>query len=191
MGLRPRAPLDLLRCIIVDIETGEQIAKISVPAGSTGAPNGLATPAAVDLNGDVNVDYVYAGDLLGNLWKFDLTSTTPSNWKVAYTNAGVAQPLYVARDSANHRQPITSRPEVGRGPNGNGMQILFGTGKFLEDPTDRQLAAGFDQSFYGIYDPNTDANDRFTGSDEPASADDHLGRDRDRRRQGLQPAQDL
>ncbi len=71
---------------IVDIETGEQIAKISVPAGSTGAPNGLATPAAVDLNGDVNVDYVYAGDLLGNLWKFDLTSTTPGDWKVAYTD---------------------------------------------------------------------------------------------------------
>ena len=77
-----------------------------------------------------------------------------------FSTLGVPQPLYVARDSASHRQPITSRPEVGRGPNGNGMQILFGTGKFLEDPTD-QLAPGFDQSFYGIYDPNTDANDRF------------------------------
>ena len=107
---------------------------------------------------------MYAGDLLGNMWKFDLTSTTPGNWKVAYTAAPAsAQPLYIARDSANNRQPITSRPEVGRGPNGNGMQILFGTGKFLEDPTDRQLAPGFDQSFYGIYDPNTDASDRFTG----------------------------
>ena len=163
-GATTKSTTGFAALFIVDIETGEQIRKISVPAGSTAAPNGLATPAAVDLNGDVNVDYVYAGDLLGNLWKFDLTSTTPGNWKVAYTDgAGVAQPLYVARDNANHRQPITSRPEVGRGPNGNGMQILFGTGKFLEDPTDRQLATGFDQSFYGIYDPNTDANDRFTG----------------------------
>ena len=50
----------------------------STPNGGSDRPrpNGLATPAVVDLNGDSIVDYAYAGDLLGNMWKFDLTSTT-------------------------------------------------------------------------------------------------------------------
>lgn len=148
---------------IVDVEDGTLIKKIPVPGGSTTTPNGLATPAAVDFNGDANVDYVFAGDLRGNMWKFDLTSNSPSNWKVAY-GGGTPLPLYVARDDGNNRQPITSRPEVGRGPNGNGMMVLFGTGKFLEDPTDKQLTPRRDQTFYGIYDPNSGtASDSFTG----------------------------
>ncbi|HKR35402.1 MAG TPA: PilC/PilY family type IV pilus protein [Steroidobacteraceae bacterium] len=150
---------------IVDIEDGKLIRKISVPGGTTAVANGLATPAAVDFNGDVNVDYVFAGDLLGNMWKFDLTDTNASNWKVAYTDgSGNPKPLYVAKDDSNNIQPITSRPEVGRGPNGNGMVVLFGTGKFLEDPTDKDLSTRFEQSFYGVYDPNTGAaSDAFTG----------------------------
>lgn len=145
---------------VVDIQNGTLIKKISVPGGDVANPNGLATPAAVDFNGDVNVDYVYAGDLLGNMWKFDLTSTDPNDWDAAYGTS----PLYVATDASGNRQPITSRPEVGRGPNGNGMVVLFGTGKFLEDPTDKQLTPQRTQSFYGIYDPNSGtASDAFTG----------------------------
>jgi type IV pilus assembly protein PilY1 len=42
--------------------------------------------------------------------------------------------------------------------------VLFGTGKFLEDPTDKQLSPRREQSFYGIYDPNSGTNsDAFTG----------------------------
>jgi Tfp pilus assembly protein, tip-associated adhesin PilY1 len=149
---------------VVDIEDGTLLKKISVPGGNTTNPNGLATPAAVDFNGDVNVDYVFAGDLRGNMWKFDLTDASPANWQVAYSNSGTPVPLYTARDASNIRQPITSRPEVGRGPNGNGMVVLFGTGKFLEDPTDKQLSPRREQSFYGIYDPNSGtASDAFTG----------------------------
>ena len=39
-----------------------------------GTPNGIATPVSVDSNGDGMVDFVYAGDLVGNLWKFDVSS---------------------------------------------------------------------------------------------------------------------
>ncbi len=143
---------------IVDIKTGARIKKISTGAGSLAAPNGLATPAAVDFDGDSDVDYVYAGDLRGNLWKFNLTSSDKDDWKVAFGTATSPAPFYVALDADGNRQPITVVPEVGRGPNGNGMVLLFGTGKFLEDPTDKQLppdVARRDQSFYGIYDPNT------------------------------------
>ena len=49
-------------------------------------------------------------------------------------------------------QPITSKPEVSRGPKGVGMMVLFGTGKFLE-PVDK--APTQTQTFYGIHDKNT------------------------------------
>jgi type IV pilus assembly protein PilY1 len=146
----------------VNVETGALIRKIDLAGfGDAATPNGLATPALVDLNGDSIVDYAYAGDLQGNLWKFDLTSTNPANWKSAFGTDAAPEPLYVALDPSGNRQPITSKPEVTRGPRGAGMAVLFGTGKFLElidkNPTQTQ-------SFYGIYDPNTNTSaDQFTG----------------------------
>jgi type IV pilus assembly protein PilY1 len=106
----------------------------------------------VDLNGDSIVDFAYAGDLQGNLWKFNLKGSSSAAWDVAYTDgAGVKQPLFVARDSGGVAQPITSKPEVGRGPKGVGMIVLFGTGKFMElgDKSPTQT-----QTFYGVIDAN-------------------------------------
>jgi type IV pilus assembly protein PilY1 len=60
---------------------GTLIRKIHTQA--TGC-NGLSTPALVDINWDNRLDYVYAGDLNGNMWKFDLTDSNPDNWDVAY-----------------------------------------------------------------------------------------------------------
>ena len=54
---------------VLDALTGSVIKKINTKTGSSSIPNGLATPAAVDVDGDDYVDYVYAGDLLGNMWK--------------------------------------------------------------------------------------------------------------------------
>jgi type IV pilus assembly protein PilY1 len=142
---------------VVDIETGVLLRKIVVPAGMTedplgqSRPNGLATPAVVDADGDDIVDVAYAGDVFGNLWKFDLRDAAPGNWDVAIKTAGVGVPMFVARNAANQVQPITTRPQVGRGPNGFGLSVLFGTGKFLED-SDRNIVNLVPQSFYGLYD---------------------------------------
>jgi type IV pilus assembly protein PilY1 len=153
---------------IVNLDTGALIRKIDTGVGSVATPNGLATPALVDLNGDYKVDYAYAGDLQGNMWKFNLTDTSNvSNWDVAYITSGTPYPLYTAADTTPSpagplRQPITSKPEVGRGPKGQGMIVLFGTGRFLEigDKSPTQT-----QTFYGIIDKNTgsQATDAFTG----------------------------
>ncbi len=64
----------------VDIEKGTLLKKIDTGVGiaqdgTAKRPNGLATPAMVDLNTDGIVDYAFAGDLFGNLWKFDLTKS--------------------------------------------------------------------------------------------------------------------
>jgi type IV pilus assembly protein PilY1 len=147
---------------VVDIETGARIAKLETKRGSTATPNGLSTPAVVDLNGDGLADYVYAGDLLGNLWKFDITNANPASWKVTHGTTAAPAPLFTALDGSSNPQAIVSRPEVGRGPGGAGMMVLFGTGKFLEttdktvtsSPTSSQRV----QTFYGIVDTNSGAS---------------------------------
>jgi type IV pilus assembly protein PilY1 len=147
---------------IVNLQTGAVIAKLDTKVGSTTTPNGLATPAVIDANNDGIVDYVYAGDLQGNMWKFDITSGSPSSWGVPYTDgSGNPAPLFTATDASGNAQPITERPQVGYGPSGNGFVVLFGTGKFIEasdrtvDPSNPRV-----QSFYGVYDANSG-----TGSD--------------------------
>ena len=51
----------------------------------TTTSNGLGAPSLLDTNGDGIVDYVYAGDLRGNIWRFHLDATSgncPSGWKM-------------------------------------------------------------------------------------------------------------
>jgi type IV pilus assembly protein PilY1 len=147
---------------IVDIETGESIAKLDTKKGTVADPNGLSTPAVVDLNGDGIADYAYAGDLRGNLWKFDITDVAATNWKVSYGTPTTPLPLFSAVDGSSNPQPIVSRPEVSRGPSGAGMIVLFGTGKFLEatDKTVTKSPIGDQrvQTFYGIVDVNSGAD---------------------------------
>jgi len=64
---------------------GGHVLLLSTARGSASNPkrNRLCHPRGPD--GDHITDYVYAGDLLGNVWRFDLTSTTPSAWQVTST----------------------------------------------------------------------------------------------------------
>jgi len=137
---------------LVNVADGTLIKKIDTGVGTTATPNGLATPIVIDNDRDSNADYVYAGDLKGNMWKFNLTTNNTSNWDVAYKVGGVPKPLFVAKDSGGTVQPITEKPTVGAGPQGRGFIVLFGTGKFLEltDKIPTQT-----QSFYGVIDQNT------------------------------------
>jgi type IV pilus assembly protein PilY1 len=143
---------------VLDIQTGTVIAKLDTGVGSATTPNGLATPAVIDTDGDGVVDYAYAGDLQGNLWKFNLKDSSPANWAVAYKSGTTPVPLFTAIDSSGNAQPITERPQVGYGPGGQGLVVLFGTGKFLE-AADRTVDTTNPrpQSFYGIFDANTGA----------------------------------
>lgn len=123
---------------------------IKLQAGSAGGDNGLATPGTFDSDGDGKVDFAYAGDLKGNLWKFDLSSANPDDWKVALTG----KPLFVATDNSGNRQPITGPVTISKnqvpGDDTEGKRFVFlGTGSYFRsaDPSDTSL-----QSWYGIID---------------------------------------
>lgn len=136
------------KLFIVDVETGELLKLIDTEAGTSGQPNGLATPLMVDINADFIVDYIYAGDLLGNLWKFDVSSPNRSNWKVA--GGATPRPLFTTATG----QPVTSQPQASFHPdNLEGFMIFFGTGKYLE-VNDNDGFGQDTQGFYGIWDKN-------------------------------------
>jgi type IV pilus assembly protein PilY1 len=129
---------------------GTDYIRLTSGIGDVGTPNGLASPLAADVNADGTVDYIYAGDLRGNLVKWDVTSPVTSNW----TNTTNRVVLYTAvtPGGAPQPQPITSKIEGTLHPTGTGFIIAFGTGKYLEqlDPSAPYAV----QSFYGIWDMN-------------------------------------
>jgi type IV pilus assembly protein PilY1 len=114
--------------------------KIPVGVSDPANPNGLASPAAIDIDGDFDAEYIYAGDLRGTLWKFDVQDPDPKTWS--------AVPLFTATSDDGSPQPITSQPEVGDHPEG-GVLVYFGTGKYIEKSDHSTLG---DQTFYGIRD---------------------------------------
>lgn len=126
---------------IVDIETGALIKKISTTLGNITTPNALQNPTLIDTDGNGTVDYAYAGDSYGRVWKFDLSSSNTGNWIVSFSGS----PLI------NVTQPITSQIDIAPSVNG-GYMIMFGTGKYLEvaDKSDTTSNA-----FYGVWDNGT------------------------------------
>ncbi|MHC2996563.1 hypothetical protein OA56_03870 [Tepidiphilus sp. HLB4] len=131
---------------IVDLSTGKVIKKIDTGSGPS---NGLSAVIGFDANRDGTVDYIYAGDLQGNLWKFDLSSTVSNDWDVAKYN-GQKAPLFAAGSS----QPITGRPMVGYNPADGSRWVFFGTGRYL---TASDISDTSTQSWYGIIDDGQNA----------------------------------
>jgi type IV pilus assembly protein PilY1 len=116
--------------------TGAAISTISDSAGTTSVPSGLAKLSGWADNTNVNntAQAVYGGDLMGNLWRFDI-------------NAGTSFLLAVLKDPSGNTQPITTVPELG---SVSSRRVIYvGTGKYLEltDLSDTQQ-----QSFYAIED---------------------------------------
>ncbi len=139
---------------VVNIETGVLIKKIDTGAGAASpvaSQNGLAAPTVVDTNNDRIADAAYAGDLMGNMWKFDLSGATAATWDVAYKTGTTNRPLFVTDAPDSTTQAITAKPAVGRHPAG-GVVVLFGTGKYME-LSDRIVPASPQvQTFYGLHD---------------------------------------
>ena len=125
---------------VIDMETGALLKKIDTGSGSSSSPDGLSAPAAVDINGDGIADVVYAGDLDGNLWKFDLSDISPSQWVLG----NGALPLF----SAGAGHAISGRPDVTKFPSG-GYLVAFGSGRYIATADNTDTTA---QAVYAIRD---------------------------------------
>lgn len=106
--------------------------------GDADNPNGMGPPVAADANRDGTADSFYAGDLHGNLWRFDAEEGMPSN----------ATRIF----ETNNNEPITARPVIGDNPDGDGVMVYFGTGKLLERGDGIVTADTPVQSLYGLMD---------------------------------------
>jgi len=135
-----------------------EIIKASTTATCTGDCNGLSEPLPVDVDGNSTVDYVYAGDLRGNIWKFDMTSDDHTEWRVFHeTASGDIAPFFTATGPGNKIQPITITPSLMKHPESDkpGFMIVFGTGKYLHtDDMDPPLDPSYSttQTIFGIWD---------------------------------------
>ena len=138
---------------IFDLATGSIIRKFDTGIGSD---NGLAAPGVYDADNDGDIDVIYAGDLKGNLWKFDVSSNTSSTWGFAFMSGTTPLPFFIATDSLGNRQPITAPVSVAKNsvttdPNYGKRFIFVGTGSYFRngDTADKSV-----QSLYGLIDQN-------------------------------------
>ncbi|WP_444883715.1 pilus assembly protein [Microbulbifer sp. PSTR4-B] len=124
---------------------------LSTGKGSASNLNGMSTPAIIDSNLDGIIDRVYAGDLQGNMWAFDVSSADSSRWSVIKSSAtGFAEPLFTATGEA-----ITAPPLVVRNikdTESPGLLVTFGTGQYLVDTDTADKNEG---GFYAVSDNGT------------------------------------
>ncbi|MDO4636838.1 MAG: PilC/PilY family type IV pilus protein [Lautropia sp.] len=129
------------KLLVVDVKTGRVLKVLDTGRGSKSQPNGLG---GVKLLRDGNqvITAAYAGDLFGNMWKFDLSGDRNA-WKVSFGG----RPLFT--DAG--RRPFTAAPALVQHPRG-GTMVLAGTGKLFEEGDEAQ-----DQqdSLYGLWDDST------------------------------------
>jgi type IV pilus assembly protein PilY1 len=131
---------------VVDIKTGTLLHKFITPDGSATDPLGLAYLDAYIPDGtDYTATEIYAGDLYGNIWRFDITNGPTAATPYAATGVKLAE----LRDSAGNRQPVTSYPVPYADPITGKRFVAVGTGKLF---TATDLTDLSQQTFYNIQD---------------------------------------
>jgi type IV pilus assembly protein PilY1 len=138
--------------LVIDLETGTLIRELKTANNRQGinvtnSAFGLSTPITYDFAADQIDDIAVAGDLAGNLWRFDLSDPTPSNWTIdlmfrTYGNSDLA--------TAIGEQPITVNPQAMVDTTTRKPIFIFGTGKYL-GASDRTSSIPT-QAYYGIRD---------------------------------------
>ncbi len=110
---------------VLDVSNGSILKKIDTTIGDATTPSGFAKITAITNNPqtDPNITYVYGGDNLGNLFRFDFTNVNPA----------ITPVIKMATLGAN--QPITVRPDVSLCKSGTSTTlqrvVLIGTGRLL------------------------------------------------------------
>jgi type IV pilus assembly protein PilY1 len=121
---------------IVNLQTGAKLGELVAEAGPG---NGLGGVSLVR-DSQQRIIGAYAGDLKGNLWKFDLSGATAADWKLGFAGTALL--------ALGTTKPMTETPAVIPHMQG-GYLVSIGTGKFFE-AADTSTTSG--QSMYGIWD---------------------------------------
>ena len=155
---------------IVDLTNGSVISKISVNAANQ--PNGILSPTAYDQNFDGFVDYVYAGDMQGNIWKFDLTPTDQNDNgvqnidhflpRVAYDGHPLVQ--IAGTNGANPTSLSMQTAPVVSVTHSGDIIVIFATDRVFDH---ENSDAHYEDSIFGILDIAED------DPDNPADATGH------------------
>lgn len=117
---------------VINPKTGDLIKDIPTTGCNstpTSTPCGLAQISAYVENWTVDneTDYVYGGDLSGNVWRFNLSGNNKTSWAVSK--------LAVLKDASSAVQPITTAPELSKISIGGSDKrfVYVGTGQYLGD----------------------------------------------------------
>lgn len=135
---------------VIDVATGEAIVNIGATAamdengvlttgsGDTTTPSGLAKITAITANPNTDpaITYVYGGDILGQMWRFDFTGEKVVRTLMA--NTGADQPITTRPDVAMCQvntlrdEDEDEQEEVDTSP--TRRVVAFGTGRMLDLP---------------------------------------------------------
>ncbi len=138
---------------VLDAATGAILSKVGTGVGDPTTPGGLAKISGFAVNAAQNntVTVVYGGDLLGNVWRFDMASVPPTVQRIGQLMDGAGKP-----------QSVTTRPDITKFAAGFNV-VYIGTGRLLgssdlHDPATRAPPANlaYQQSVYAFKDTGAD-----------------------------------
>ena len=134
---------------VLSVTDGSVVKKI--PTGVKECNGIVANAAIIDPNSDGYADYVYVGDLKGNMWKFDISGATKDSWGVAFTSGTASMPLFTAKNASGNAQRITAAADVMRHCDSGspGYIVIFGTGQYVNEGDFNTTDT---QTLYGIWD---------------------------------------
>lgn len=186
---------------VVNAETGALIKDINsadfgFADGSASDPLGMAQVSYLPMSApeaDTTglVRYAYAGDLKGNVWKFDLSSDDKANWKVTkfaerLSLDGTGRPITTAPavgyiDTKGSPNPNNSDPLGGQlavDTKDKRLMVYVGTGKFLHQDDFTEANANLKQNgFFAMEDflatssePNDTAEQAFVYGKAPCAS---------------------
>jgi len=138
------ATTDRTSLFVLDAETGARLAEIQTPVGTTSY--GMSTPAAFDTDSNRTTDVLMAGDMAGNVWRFDASNADPTKWTVENFFR-----TYETGGALVGEQPVSSMPVAMYDDVAKVPVWIFGTGKYLGDE-DRIASSAKTQYVYGVRD---------------------------------------
>lgn len=137
--------------MVLELESGAILRKFeTADLDVTGMPQVLANkndlgyfyadPACYDATPGQLVSRCFLGDSRGMLWRLDMTSSKPSEWKLQFFHdayGGPGTPVALVRPVVSaDRAPVASAPSLSTNRNGE-LVVIYGTG----DPTDSATAS--------------------------------------------------